>query len=105
MILKNLGRLSNMRKFLSLVLVMLNMAVFAQQFNNEWIDFSKPYYKFKIGEKVNWSKGSLLKKPEIILCEVISLDELNHKALVKYLDKENKEVQTKADYLDLSKTN
>lgn len=60
-------------------------------------------YKFKTGEKVNWSKGGMLKKSEIIQCEIISLDDQNHKALVKYIDKENKEVQTKADYLDLSK--
>ncbi len=45
----------------------------------------------------------MLKKSEIIQCEIISLDDQNHKALVKYIDKENKEVQTKADYLDLSK--
>lgn len=62
-------------------------------------------YKFKVGEKVNWSKGNVLKKVEIIQCEIISLDDLSHKALVKYTDKENKEVQTKADYLDLSKSN
>lgn len=62
-------------------------------------------HKFKVGEKVNWSNGGAFKKIEIIQCEVISLDDLSHKALVKYLDKENKEVQTKADYLDLSKTN
>jgi hypothetical protein len=45
----------------------------------------------------------LLKKGEIIQCEIISLDDLSHKALVKYIDKENKEVQAKADYLDLIK--
>ena len=60
-------------------------------------------YKFKVGEKVNWSKGGMLKKAEIIQCEIISLDDLSHKAIVKYIDKEGKEVQTKADYLDLSK--
>lgn len=62
-------------------------------------------YKFKIGEKVNWSKGNMLKKTEIIQCEIIALDDLSHKALVKYIDKENKEVQTKAEYLDLTRTN
>jgi hypothetical protein len=60
-------------------------------------------YKFKVGEKVNWSKGGVLKKTEIIQCEIISLDDLSHKALIKYTDKEGKEVQTKAEYLDLSK--
>ncbi len=65
------------------------------------IEISK--HKFKIGDKVNWSKGGLLKKSEIIQCEIISLDDQNHKALVKFTDKENKEVQTKADYLDLTK--
>jgi hypothetical protein len=62
-------------------------------------------YKFKAGEKVSWSKANLLKKIDVIQCEIISLDDLSHKALVKYIDKENKEVQTKADYLDLTKVN
>lgn len=60
-------------------------------------------YKFKIGEKVNWSKSALLQKAIIISCEIVSLDDLGHKAVVKYLDKDNKEVQDKADYLDLTK--
>ena len=62
-------------------------------------------YKFKVGEKVNWSKSVLLQKPVIIQCEVVSLDDLGHKAIVKYLDKDNKEIQSKADYLDLTKIN
>ncbi len=61
-------------------------------------------YKFTIGEKVNWSKGGMLKKTEIIQCEVISLDDLEHKALVKYKNKDNVEKQEKAPYLELSKT-
>ena len=57
------------------------------------------------GEKVNWAKSSALKKTEIISCEVVSLDDINHKAIVKYVNKENKEVQEKADYLELTKRN
>ena len=40
-----------MRKLLSVALLMLSIrGVMAQQYNNEWIDFSKNYYKFKIAE-------------------------------------------------------
>ncbi|MBL7896797.1 MAG: hypothetical protein JNK50_15975 [Bacteroidia bacterium] len=69
-------------------------------------NFSKEIqkYKFTIGEKVNWSKGGMLKKTEIIQCEVISLDDLEHKALVKYKNKDNVEKQEKVPYLELSKT-
>ena|SRR6218665_2829157 len=79
----------------------------AEKFKEENEKYQKEIakYKFVIGEKVDWSKPALLKKPEIIRCEIISLDDLNHKALIKYLDKENKEKQEKADYLDLSKIN
>ncbi len=37
-----------MRKFFTLCLVLLAGCVFAQPYNNEWIDFSKTYYKFKV---------------------------------------------------------
>jgi hypothetical protein len=62
-------------------------------------------YKFTAGEKANWSKGGTFKKSEIITCEILSLDDINHKAVIKYIDKENKEQQAKADYLDLTKVN
>lgn len=41
-----------MRKLFILVLVVIMVitGAFAQQFNNEWIDYNKTYYKFKIGE-------------------------------------------------------
>ncbi len=39
-----------MKKFLLVVtVVLMHLATFAQTYNNEWIDFSKTYYKFKVG--------------------------------------------------------
>ena len=76
---------------------------FKEEVDKYKIEIAK--YKFKIGEQVNWSKGGVFKKSEIIQCEIISLDDISHKALVKYIDKENIEKQEKAGYLDLSKTN
>ena len=37
-----------MRKFLILCLILVAGRVFAQPYNNEWIDYSKTYYKFKL---------------------------------------------------------
>ena len=37
-----------MRKFFTLCLILICGSAFAQPYNNEWIDFSKTYYKFKI---------------------------------------------------------
>jgi hypothetical protein len=38
-----------MKRFITLVFVLINIACFAQEFNNEWIeDFNKTYYKFKV---------------------------------------------------------
>jgi hypothetical protein len=72
--------------------------------SEKWlVEISK--HKFKVGEKVTWSKSGLLKKAEPVNCEVVSLDDLSHKAIIKYTDKENKEKQEKAEYLDLSKVN
>ncbi|MGZ4088525.1 MAG: hypothetical protein ACXVPD_13715, partial [Bacteroidia bacterium] len=62
-------------------------------------------YKFSIGEKVNWSKSSAFKKAVIITCEVVSLDDAGHKAVVKYIDEDKKEQQANAEYLDLTKIN
>ncbi len=78
-----------------------------EKFTSETEKFRKEIdkYKFVTGEKVNWAKSSALKKTEIISCEVVSLDDINHKAIVKYVNKENKEVQEKADYLELTKRN
>ena len=39
----------NMKKIFTLLLVMATLGLHAQTYNNEWIDFSKTYYKFKIG--------------------------------------------------------
>lgn len=61
-------------------------------------------YKFDVGEKVVWKKGSLLgMKSEAISVEIVSLNELEHKATVKYTNKDNVEKQETASYLDLSK--
>lgn len=61
-------------------------------------------YKFDVGEKVVWKKGSLMgMKSEAINAEIVSLNELEHKATVKYTNKDNVEKQETASYLDLSK--
>ncbi|WP_317900119.1 hypothetical protein [Aurantibacillus circumpalustris] len=62
-------------------------------------------YKFTSGEKVNWSKSGFLgTNSEIVPCEIISTDDLNHKATVKYLTKDNVEKQETVSHLDLTKT-
>ena len=38
-----------MKRFLLLLLVCSGLIVQAQVYNNEWIDYNKTYYKFKIG--------------------------------------------------------
>lgn len=38
-----------MKKLLLIILSVYSIIVNAQQFNNEWIDYGKTYYKFKIG--------------------------------------------------------
>ena len=42
--------------FLVMLIMLLSSKSFAQ-FNNEWIDFSKTYYKFKVGETGGPSGG------------------------------------------------
>ncbi len=37
-----------MRKIFTLILIWIAGSAVAQPYNNEWIDFSKTYYKFKI---------------------------------------------------------
>ncbi|MBO9634213.1 MAG: hypothetical protein J7578_13940 [Chitinophagaceae bacterium] len=39
-----------MRNFLTLLLVLLGFNLAAQTYNNEWIRYGQPYYKFKIGK-------------------------------------------------------
>ena len=39
-----------MKKLLSCFLLLSTLAVHAQVYNNEWIDHSKTYYKFKVGK-------------------------------------------------------
>lgn len=38
-----------MKKLLTIFFLLYTMNVLAQSFNNEWIDYSKTYYKFKVG--------------------------------------------------------
>lgn len=38
-----------MRRFFTLLLLILPAAMMAQQYNNEWINFNQTYYKFKVG--------------------------------------------------------
>ena len=38
-----------MRKIFTIFFLLMSFRILAQPFNNEWIDFSKTYYKFKIG--------------------------------------------------------
>ena len=38
-----------MKKIFTILLLLMTFGVYAQTYNNEWIDFSKTYYKFKIG--------------------------------------------------------
>jgi flagellar hook assembly protein FlgD len=40
----------SMRKFLFGLLITCSFFAKAQVYNNEWIDYSKPYYKFKLGK-------------------------------------------------------
>jgi len=38
-----------MKKLLTIFFLLYTMTALAQSFNNEWIDYSKTYYKFKVG--------------------------------------------------------
>jgi Peptidase family C25 len=38
-----------MKNFFTIVLLLMGLGLSAQSYNNEWIDFSKTYYKFKVG--------------------------------------------------------
>ncbi|CAN5437134.1 hypothetical protein BH11BAC2_BH11BAC2_14710 [soil metagenome] len=61
-------------------------------------------YKFKIGEKVSWSKDALFSsKSEIIPAEIVALNSLEHKATIKYLNNDKLEKQENVSYLNLSK--
>src|SRR5260221_11734584 len=37
-----------MKKLFTFIFLLLSIGAFAQAYNNEWIDFSKTYYKFKL---------------------------------------------------------
>jgi hypothetical protein len=47
---KNPWKPNYMKRFITLLFVLINITCFGQGFNNEWIeDYSKAYYKFKVG--------------------------------------------------------
>src|SRR5687768_2611610 len=50
MLLTEYGKPSYMTKLITLILLVLCTGAFAQQYNNEWIDYTKTYYKFKVAE-------------------------------------------------------
>lgn len=39
----------NMRKFFTLLLLIATLPAWAQQYNNEWINYNQTYYKFNVG--------------------------------------------------------
>lgn len=62
-------------------------------------------YKFDVGEKVIWNKETLLgMKSETINVEIVSLNDLEHTAIVKFTNKDNAEKQETVSYLALAKT-
>ena len=38
-----------MKTFFTVFLLLVTLGLSAQSYNNEWIDYSKTYYKFKVG--------------------------------------------------------
>ncbi|QEC40230.1 C25 family cysteine peptidase [Pseudobacter ginsenosidimutans] len=50
-----------MRKFFTLLLVLVGFNLAAQPYNNEWIKYGQPYYKFRIG------KTGLFRIPQAVL--------------------------------------
>src|SRR5579871_3412296 len=38
-----------MKNFYTMVFLLFGLGAYAQQYNNEWINFSNTYYKFKVG--------------------------------------------------------
>src|SRR5579872_5737 len=38
-----------MKKIFTILLLLVTLGLTAQNYNNEWIDYSKTYYKFKVG--------------------------------------------------------
>ncbi len=50
-----------MKKIFTIVLLLFTLGLAAQTYNNEWIDFSKTYYKFKVGQT------GLYRIPEAVL--------------------------------------
>ena len=75
--------------------------VSAEKYNSEIASYKEEAakYKFAVGDKVAWSKS----KSESINAEVLTLDDLEHKATIKFMNKDNVEKQEIVSYLDLSK--
>ncbi len=53
-----------MKTFFTVVLLLLTLGLSAQSYNNEWIDYSKTYYKFKVGS------NGLYRIPQSLLASV-----------------------------------
>ncbi len=53
-----------MRKIFTILLLLAAAGLYAQTTNNEWIDFSKPYYKFKV------AANGLCRIPQTVLATV-----------------------------------
>jgi len=61
-------------------------------------------YKFQIGEKVSWISSDILGKNKKQLSgEIVNLDNKLHKASVRYLNPEKKEIISTVPYIDLVK--
>lgn len=75
--------------------------VSAEKYNSEIASYKEEAakYKFAVGDKVAWSKS----KSESINAEVLTLNDLEHKATIKFMNKDNVEKQETVSYLDLSK--
>lgn len=59
-------------------------------------------YIFQIGEKVNWITENLINKKQFT-GEIVKLDNKLHKAIIKYLNAENKEAIATVSYTNINK--
>lgn len=77
-----------------------------EQYSDEFEKLNKEIakHKFIVGEKVVWLKNALFNNNQTIInAEVISIDELNNRASIKYIDAKNIERISQVDLLELSK--
>lgn len=70
---------------------------------NEHIDKIKIdalQYKFEVGEKVIWKKGV-----DVVHATIVSLNEIEHRATIKFVNKDGVEKMENVSYLNLTKIN